>query len=131
MKRHDDSQRSGRLAVTQRGGSRLTRIWAASTLVRKWAATVSSPLPTTDYRLPTTDYRLPNRAAASRSAPVLTAAPSIRAAHSRACGGGPRRPQPPPVYINRRGRDFRREGHICARPTGCKMILKEPHARAA
>ena len=122
MKRHDDSQRSGRLAVTQRGGSRLTRIWAGLS---------TCPQMGTDSIQPATDYRLPNRAAASRSAPVLTAAPSIRAAHSRACGGGPRRPQPPPVYINRRCRDFRREGHICARPTGCKMILKEPHARAA
>ena len=119
MTRHDDSQRIDGLAVTQRGGSRLTWIWAVL---------YTRPRMGTDSIQP---YRLPNRATTSRSAPVLTAAPSIRAAHSRACGGGPRRPQPPPVYINRRCRDFRREGHICARPRGCKMILKEPHARAA
>ena len=130
MTRHDDSQRIDGLAVTQRGGSRVTRIWAVPTTDYR-LPTTDYRLPTTDYRLPTTDYRLPNRAAASRSAPVLTAAPSICAADSRACGSGPRRPQPPPVYINRRCRDFGREGHICARPRGCKMILKEPHARAA
>ena len=127
MTRHDDSQRIDGLAVTQRGGSRLTRIWAGLYTRPRMGTDSIQP----SYRLPTTDYRLPNRATASRSAPVLTAAPLIRAAHSRACGGGPRRPQPPPVYINRRCRDFRREGHICARPRGCKMILKEPHARAA
>ena len=126
----DSIQPSRRPAVTKRDervGSRLTRIWAGLYTRPRMGTDAMQP----SRRLPTTDYRLPNRATASRSAPVLTAAPSIRAAHSRACGGGPRRPQPPPVYINRRCRDFRREGHICARPRGCKMILKEPHARAA
>ena len=62
MKRHDDSQRSGRLAVTQRGASRLTRIWAGLYTRPQMGTDSIQPsrrLPTTDYRLPTTDYRLP------------------------------------------------------------------------
>ena len=60
MKRHDDSQRSGRLAVTQRGESRLTRIWAGLYTRPQMGTDSIQPsrrLPTTDYRLPTTDYR--------------------------------------------------------------------------
>ena len=53
MTRHDDSQRGGRLAVTQRGGSRLTRIWAGL-YTRPRMGTEQHPAqpPTTDYRLP-------------------------------------------------------------------------------
>ena len=57
MTRHDDSQRGGRLAVTQRGGSRLTRIWAGLYTRPRMGTDSIQPsrrLPTTDYRLPTT-----------------------------------------------------------------------------
>ena len=56
MTRHDDSQRIDGLAVTQRGGSRLTRIWAVLYTRPRMGTDSIQPsrrLPTTDYRLPT------------------------------------------------------------------------------
>ena len=77
MEGHDDSQRSDGLAVTQRDErcerSRLTRIWAGLYTRPRMGTDTIQP----DYRLPT------SRAAADLAAPVLTAAPLMRVAHSR------------------------------------------------
>ena len=109
MTRRDDApgwrQRSDRLAVTprdqrdERVGSRLTRIWAGLYTGPRMGADTVQPSrhlahPTT--RLP--DYpttRLPDypttasRAAADLAAPVLTAAPLMRVAHSRHASARP------------------------------------------
>ena len=146
MTRHDDSQRGGRLAVTQRGGSRLTRIWAGLYTRPRMGTDSIQP-----SRLPTTA----SRAAADLAAPVLTAAPLMRVAHSRHASA---RPTADPVgrklrstaagtsvpdQSSRRqmraicgtgwsdGRATVLSGQPIAQKGGCKMILKEPHARAA
>ena len=81
MEGHDDSQRSDGLAVTQRDercercGSRLTRIWAGLYTRPRMGTDSIQP----SRRLPTTA----SRAAADLAAPVLTAAPLMRVAHSR------------------------------------------------
>ena len=158
MTRHDDSQRIDGLAVTQRGGSRLTRIWAVlSTRPRMGTDSIQPsrrlpPLyPTTPPPVP--DYppctRLPNltaRQPAARRRPRRPPAPgSPRSAAPGRCGADrgtidPRGTQP---CVSRRTASaatstslhqpalpgLQREGHICARPRGCKLILKEPHAR--
>ena len=67
MTSHDDSQRSGRLAVSQRGergGSRLTRIWAGLYTRPQMGADSIQPSPATDYRLP--DYPTARQPAARR-----------------------------------------------------------------
>ena len=77
------TSRSPRIA--ERGGSCLTRIWTRLYTRPRMGTDAIQPsrrlavTRLTDY--PTT--RLPNRATASRSAPVLSAAVSIRVAHSR------------------------------------------------
>ena len=156
MKRHDDSQRSGRLAVTQRDervGSRLTRIWAAAYTRPRMGTDSIQP----DYRLPTTA----SRAAADLAAPVLTAAPLMRVAHSRHASVRPtadrvgrklHRSTPagvagssiqttdasvPDQSCRRQMRASRGTGwsdgratvlsrHPIAQERGCKMTLKEP-----
>ena len=151
MEGHDDSQRSDGLAVTQRDercercGSRLTRIWAGLYTRPRMGTDTIQP----DYRLPT------SRAAADLAAPVLTAAPLMRVAHSRHASA---RPTADPVgrklrstaagtsvpdQSSRRqmraicgtgwsdGRATVLSGQPIAQKGGCKMILKEPHARAA
>ena len=81
MTRHDfDSQRSGRLAVTQRDervGSRLTRIRAGLYTRPRMGTDSIQP----SRRLPTS--RAASRAPADRLAPVLSAALLIRVAHPR------------------------------------------------
>ena len=114
MKRHDDSQRSGRLAVTQpdeRVGSRLTRIWVGLYTRPRMGTDSMRP----SRRLPTTA----SRAAADLAAPVLSAAPLMRVAHSRHASVRP--------TADRVGRKLHRctpagvAGH-----KGVQMILKEP-----
>ena len=104
--RRDDApgwrQRSDRLAVTprdqrdERVGSRLTRIWAG--LYTGPRMGVDTVQPSRHLAHPTTDYpttRLPDypttasRAAADLAAPVLTAAPLMRVAHSRHASARP------------------------------------------
>ena len=84
----DSIQPSRRLAVTQRDervGSCLTRIWAGLYTRPRMGTDTIQP----SRRLPTTDYRLPtSRAAADLAAPVLTAAPLMRVAHSRRASAG-------------------------------------------
>ncbi len=68
--------------LLERGGSRLTRIWAGLYTRPRMGTDSIQPsrrLPTTDYRLPTTA----SRAAADLAAPVLSAALLIRVAHPR------------------------------------------------
>ena len=118
MKRHDDSQRIDGLAVTQRGGSRLTRIWAGLYTRPRMGTDSIQPsrrLPTTDYRLPTPTSRSADHAAADRPAPVLSAAPSIRVAHSRHASV---RPAADPV-----GRHFHQ-----SRPTCVATLAGRHHA---
>ena len=59
--------------IAERCGSRLTRIWAGLYTRPRMGTDTIQP----DYRLPT------SRAAADLAAPVLTAAPLMRVAHSR------------------------------------------------
>ena len=71
--------------------------------------------PATDYRLPTTASHSADHAAADRPAPVLSAAPSIRVAHSRHASV---RPAADPV-----GRHFHQ-----SRPTCVATLAGRNHA---
>ena len=205
MTRHDDSQRIDGLAVTQcdeRVGSRLTRMRGGlytrprmgtdsiqpsrrlavtkrdervgSRLTRIWGGLYTRPRMGTDSIQPS--RRLPTSRSANRAAPVLSAAPSIRVAHSRHASVRPTaefvgRNGSARLTADKVGRNLHRctaagtsiqtsdtsvpdqscrrqmrasrgsgwsdgrasvlSGHPIAQERGCKMILKEPHARAA
>ena len=111
MTRHDDSQRIDGLAVTQRGGSRLTRIWAGLYTRPRMGTDSIQP----SRRLPRAASRSADHAAADRPAPVLSAAPLIRVAHSRHASV---RPAADPV-----GRHFHQ-----SRPTCVATLAGRHHA---
>ena len=99
--------------LLERGGSRLTRIWA-DRYTRPQTGHRQHPAPAGDCRLPLYAQQPTHRGAGADGGTI----DACGAQPPRICAsnGRPRRPQTPPVHTSRRCRHLYTDGrHICAR----------------